>query len=882
MATKKEAGASASPKANDYRKAEIAGIIDEVNSIVKISTISLTAEDRLNSGLLCLDLVYGGGLAPGMHVTFGPEQSAKTTAAITVMGASVAQDVDMRVLWDAENSTGSSTDYVTNIFQTNGVKATVEDIFQGDEAKGEVPLVFYRDDYEGEKFFNWLHAVEKRLPDKRFDEGRWWYVYDEKNKKAAERVKPYADKRMTSKNEGIWVPAEDGRAQLIILLDSFPSLVSASMDDDEGDNSIAVQARMFSKQIPRIKGALRAKRIVFLGINQLRLNPMARFGNPETEPGGQALKFFSDTRLRNFPRALSGVPYNPKGDGQIEKEGSILGEGEDTYRYIHVRAHKNKLAIPGRETWLRLWVSDANGDARGYDPVWDCVTGDTLVTTDKGLVRIDSLADMTKSADVDNNVWAVSGIKAIGHDGKYHKILNLQKKGKKKVFTVITSSGHRVKATNNHKFYVATASGDLVWKELRELNVGDHLVIDSTPRTTHPKKTAYKVSKELVSNYAQAGKALDPRYSKALDSDLAWLIGYVVSDGNLSKSGFDMYTSDVQILGLLCACVGRLFGVTPFVRPYVSSISGRPAYEVRVNSKLAYDVMKEFGLTHAKSRFKSTPSSILTAGTDVQAAYLRGLFSGDGSYSKTYCVYSSFSPILKQEVSLLMWQLGIPNRNTIVMNDNATLFYSVVGKDTQKKEMTFNKGKEVSNAWSRGPGETTPVYSSKLKHCLSKPKLRDGLYKEAETGLVEAAKSLIDTLDSRGFVTSPITDIVEAGFEQTFDISVADAHSFCANGVVVHNCFYYLEQTGQLSGKRHQIKLNIAKLGEATKTVTWLEFKRMVLDPKASVDIFKKIGLKPVNIRAGCLNQIRKGVAEKLYIETHRARLKNKKDDTDD
>jgi len=366
-----KATASETPAKNAYRKAEIAGIIDEVNSIVKISAISLTAEDRLNTGLLCLDLIYGGGLAPGMHVIFGPEQSAKTTGAITMMGASVSQEVDMRVLWDAENSTGSSTDYVANIFQTNGVKATVEDIFQGDEKKGEVPLVLYRDDYQSEKFFNWLHAVEKRLPEKRYDEGQWWYVYDEKNKKAVERVKAYADKRMTSKNEGIWVPAEDGRAQLIILLDSFPSLVPSSMDEEEGDNSIAVQARMFSKQLPRIKGALRAKRIVFLGINQLRLNPMARFGNPETEPGGQALKFFSDTRLRNFPRALSGVPYNPKGEGQIEKEASVTDEGEDVYRYIHVRAHKNKLAIPGRETWLRLWVSDANGEARGYDPVWD-------------------------------------------------------------------------------------------------------------------------------------------------------------------------------------------------------------------------------------------------------------------------------------------------------------------------------------------------------------------------------------------------------------------------------------------------------------------------------------------------------------------------------
>jgi RecA/RadA recombinase len=94
--------------------------------------------------------------------------------------------------------------------------------------------------------------------------------------------------------------------------------------------------------------------------------------SPETEPGGQALKFFSDVRFRFFPRALSGAPYNPKGEGQLEKEPSLTYPGgEDHYRYIHVSAAKNKLSPPGRQTWLRIWVQDGNGDAQGYDPVFD-------------------------------------------------------------------------------------------------------------------------------------------------------------------------------------------------------------------------------------------------------------------------------------------------------------------------------------------------------------------------------------------------------------------------------------------------------------------------------------------------------------------------------
>ncbi len=353
------------------REHELSDLVTEINKLVRVNSISLSSEDRVSSGMLCLNLLLGGGIAPGMYTFYGPEQSAKTTAAITVLAASVKGLVDLRVLWDAENSSGSSTDYVANIFNTVGCKATVDQVFQGDTKNGKLPLVIYRDDYEAEKVFDWIHALQKRLPDKRFENGNWWYVYDETKENKA-KVKDY-DKKMTSMmNGGIWKRAEDGRLQAIILLDSYPSLVPAKADSDEGDNSIAVQARMFSKQLPRIKGSFRAKRIALIGINQLRINPMARFGNPETEPGGQSLKFFSDVRFRFYPRALSGVPFNPKGEGQVEKEKSVTVEGgEDVYRYIHVSAVKNKLSMPGRQTWLRIWVSDANGDARGYCPVWD-------------------------------------------------------------------------------------------------------------------------------------------------------------------------------------------------------------------------------------------------------------------------------------------------------------------------------------------------------------------------------------------------------------------------------------------------------------------------------------------------------------------------------
>jgi hypothetical protein len=79
----------------------------------------------------------------------------------------------------------------------------------------------------------------------------------------------------------------------------------------------------------------------------------------------------SDVRLYTRPRVMNAAPGNSSiGKGMIEEEKGING-GTDTYRYIHIRAHKNKLSVPNLEGWLRLWITDSKNQARGLDPVWD-------------------------------------------------------------------------------------------------------------------------------------------------------------------------------------------------------------------------------------------------------------------------------------------------------------------------------------------------------------------------------------------------------------------------------------------------------------------------------------------------------------------------------
>lgn len=366
MATKRQA------KSEDTGLVDYMSVVSELEKVVKIQSVTLGREDRLSTGLLCADLMYGkGGIAPGMHTMAGPEQSAKTTFAIWVLAHSLGQSVGLRVLWDAENSSGSSVDYVESIFGAAGHNIESSTIF-GIKKDGKFviqPKVYYRDEGEMETFFDWLAALLRRMPDKRYEDGRWWYIY-EGSKENKAKFKGQLDVKMSSKNDAVYLPASDGSLQAVVLLDSWPSLLPESMDADDPKSGVAAQARAFSTNLPRVKGRLRAKRVALLGINQLREKPMVMYGEPMYEPGGQALRFNSDTRIWINPRALSGVPYNPKGKGQLEEEESI-GGGTDLYRYVHVKARKNKLSVPGLETWFRIWIRNEDGRAMGFCPVWD-------------------------------------------------------------------------------------------------------------------------------------------------------------------------------------------------------------------------------------------------------------------------------------------------------------------------------------------------------------------------------------------------------------------------------------------------------------------------------------------------------------------------------
>ncbi len=118
----------------------------------------------------------------------------------------------------------------------------------------------------------------------------------------------------------------------IIVVDSVAALTpKAEIDGDMGDSHVGLQARLMSQALRKLAGVINKSKCVIVFINQLREKVGVMFGNPETTPGGRALKFYASVRL------------------DIRRVESIKQDGEVIGNRTRVKVVKNKVAPPFRE-----------------------------------------------------------------------------------------------------------------------------------------------------------------------------------------------------------------------------------------------------------------------------------------------------------------------------------------------------------------------------------------------------------------------------------------------------------------------------------------------------------------------------------------------------
>jgi hypothetical protein len=209
---------------------------------------------------------------------------------------------------------------------------------------------------------------------------KWWYTWtpvDAKTKKKTggllakdieamlKMLKIDFDKKLL-KNNGLYgtpVPNNYGGCEGITFIDSYAAMTPRQTAEDDSA-AMAQQGRMFGNYINQIKSLISAKGYTIIGVNQVRKNPNAGYGDPEYNPGGEALKHFCDLRNR------IGSVSNPNGGGPIE----IENNGRDEYRHFIIRNKKNKITTPYAQIKGRIWTKRNGKTGCGIDPVLDTVT----------------------------------------------------------------------------------------------------------------------------------------------------------------------------------------------------------------------------------------------------------------------------------------------------------------------------------------------------------------------------------------------------------------------------------------------------------------------------------------------------------------------------
>lgn len=447
---------------------------------------------------------------------------------------------------------------------------------------------------------------------------------------------------------------------------------------------------------------------------------------------------------------------------------------------------------------------------------FSCIAGDTLISTAQGLKRMDSIqpGDLVQTSFGPREVLAAWS------------------NGLRDVMKVTLSDGRVLRLTPDHR--VLSGNGN-TWRAIEDLSVGDNMFLSLRRADLDENAQAPTIEIDPGTYYSKKRVTIP----KNLSVPLCELAGLITADGTFvenqshrsmrGKRGIrftrarydrvliDFGWEDDELIDLVTDYSRVLFGV-PFIEK-----RHKTARRLQLASTQVSNALANFGLS-GTAHTKKVPEAILTAPAAFQAAYLRGLFEGDGCISASgdhIGLTSANKGLLETAQTMLSflgchssirmrkdttgfsgaprYELGVPG------GENIARFMRVVGF------MSPTKRKRASEISPRSMGSVSPIRISGAR-----------LYKEAVSqGLIvgsrEAVKPFVPlykghrqstaTLDRLIRVWGALPELEQAstyrqrdlyrlqivaieadGVGPVYDLTVSGLSEFLANGLVVHNC----------------------------------------------------------------------------------------------
>jgi ribonucleoside-diphosphate reductase alpha chain len=448
-----------------------------------------------------------------------------------------------------------------------------------------------------------------------------------------------------------------------------------------------------------------------------------------------------------------------------------------------------------------------------------CLLPETLVFTEKGLLRLDELVDSSQAG------WQEHTLTLPTDDGQRTSPRGYNN-GVAPVLRVQTDHGLTITGTYNHKVKVMTSEGPS-WRRLDELQPGDAILVMVGQ---HQGKL-----RALRRPARSHGNQVDIAMPSLLDEELAFLLGYMAGDGFVAageadhRIGFSV-SHDSYLMHEMPVLLGRLF---PGINVHRQQKKDDASVTFVIDSALVKQFFVMNGLDKAKSHEVRVPRLIRQSPAVVVGAYLRGLFEADGAISHSYPQLNTTSEQLAREVATLLIGLGCPvsirsnnyqdrwgSRTQWIVRIESHVgleaWRTRIGCDQRSRFVTcytFRPRTEKESSyvlpfakwWLNSVLEETLLTQIDrrgrgmgINFRATDPKLRRKLlrYTRGERNLtLSAYRDLATThpdfaqharpVENLWFVTVTATEA--AGEALTLDLEVDDNHTYLANGMVTHN-----------------------------------------------------------------------------------------------
>jgi DNA gyrase subunit A len=472
----------------------------------------------------------------------------------------------------------------------------------------------------------------------------------------------------------------------------------------------------------------------------------------------------------------------------------IVGEVMGKYHPHGDSAIYDTLVRMAQDFSLRYLLVDGQGNFGSIDDdpaaaMRYCVAGDTRVATPQGTVRIDSIVqDAAPNSDNDIDLEVLDRL------GRPTPASKLFHSGDHPTLCLRTTHGHELTGTHNHPVLCRVDLAGvplLLWKLLEEISPGDKVLIS---------RSAREVDEPLSEH----------------DGQLALLAGALVSEGWISGSrlGFNNVDDDFfsQVVDAYDSVVGG--------RRYVYSreiASGSPLHELEVHNLEQFQNSPLAELTGAVAMDKSVPEFVWGSGAAFKRAFLRALFTADGSSLRPsrdsiQVSYSTYSEQLAHDVQVLLLEAGIVSRfsryekgefKVVISNGrDVRLFLRDVG--FLKEEQAKRERESIPTGSCAPSHDHFPLMADRIRSD------RGGWWTDGDwlrrdnvdrieprqqggTAILSRVESqqvwdLGSSLDTGHYFYGEVESVVDAGVQPVYSIRVNSAdHSFLTNGFVSHN-----------------------------------------------------------------------------------------------